>query len=70
MPNENPITYEELSEEHKQKLLLRLISSARLKGPVTTAGGRGFHLKEHLMKWIYLLLQKNALELFVRKSTT
>jgi hypothetical protein len=76
MSNENPITYEELSEEHKQrydeiKLLLRPISSARLRGPVTTAsGGRGFHLKGHSTKWIYLPLRKNELGLSVRRSIT
>jgi hypothetical protein len=67
MPNENPITYEELSDE----LSLKLISSAHSKGPVTTVSdGRDFHLKVRSTRWICLLLQKNTRELSARKSTT
>jgi hypothetical protein len=76
MPNENPVTFEGLSDEHKQryneiKAALKPISSAHLKEPVTTASdGRDFHLKVRSTKWICPLLRKNARELSARKSTT
>jgi hypothetical protein len=76
MLNENPITYEELSDEHKQKYNeIKAAFEADLigsfEGPITTASdGRDFHLKVHSMKWICLLLRKNARELSAKKSTT
>jgi hypothetical protein len=51
MARDDPITYEELSAEHKQRYMksrlnLNLISSALLKGLATTvSGGEGFHPK-------------------------
>jgi hypothetical protein len=76
MPDENPITFEELSDEHKQryneiKAAFEAISSARLKELVTTSSdGRDFHLKGYSTRWICLLLRKNARELSARRSTT
>jgi hypothetical protein len=67
MPNENPITCEELSKEHKQKYdKIKAAFEADLIG----SGGRDFHLKVHLTRWICLLLRRNARELSARKSTT
>jgi hypothetical protein len=59
MSREDPITYEELPAEHKQKydeikVSSKLISSALLRKPATTASsGRGSHLKPLLMTWTY-----------------
>jgi hypothetical protein len=76
MPDENPITFEELSEEHKQRYNeIKAAFEADLIGSferthTTASDGRDFHLKGHSMKWICLLLQKNVRELSARKSTT
>jgi hypothetical protein len=76
MPNENPITYEELSDEHKQKYNeIKAAFEADLIGSFERTrhhgiNGRDSHLKVHSTKWICLLLRKNARELSARKSTT
>jgi hypothetical protein len=76
MSNENPITYEEMSEEHKQKYdeikaafeadLLSSFERTRHHG----IRWKGFSSEGHSMKWIYLPLQKNVLGLSVKRSIT
>jgi hypothetical protein len=73
MTREDPITYEELPAEHKQKYdKIKALFEADLIGlsrrPATTAlGGRGFHLKALLMTWTCPPLQKIVPELCARK---
>jgi hypothetical protein len=76
MTRDEPITYEELPAEHKQKYdeikaHFKQILSAPSRRPATTAsGGKDFHLKAPLMGWICpprQPRQKIVPELYVRK---
>jgi hypothetical protein len=71
MSREDPIMYEELPAEHKQKydqISSKPISSALLReSAITALGGRGFHLKALLMTWTYLPLQRIVPELCTRR---
>jgi hypothetical protein len=73
MTREDPITYEELPAEHKQKYDdIKALFEADLIGSFEKTchhglGGRGFHLKALLMTWICPPLQKIVPELYARK---
>jgi hypothetical protein len=73
LTREDPITYEELPAEHKQKYdEIKALFEADLIGSfektrITALVGRGFHLKALLMMWIYPHLQRIVPELCARK---
>jgi hypothetical protein len=76
MSKGDPVMYEELTPEHKQKFdeikaSLKPISSGLLRGPATTtSGGRGSRPKALSMGWIYLSRRKSTPEPCAKKSTT
>jgi hypothetical protein len=69
MSRDDPITYEDISRSMmRSRLSLKPISSALSKGlAAMVSGGRDFHLKVHLMGWIYLFHLKIVLERCVKK---
>jgi hypothetical protein len=76
MSKGDPVTYEELTPEHKQKFdEIKALFEADLIGSFERTRnhgirGRGSRPKALSMEWIYLSCQKSAPELCAKKSTT
>jgi hypothetical protein len=72
----DPVTYEELTPEHKKKFNeIKALFEADLIGSfertaTTASGGRGSRPKVLSMEWIYHSHWKSAPELYAKKSTT
>jgi hypothetical protein len=76
MSKGDPVTYEELTPEHKQKFdEIKALFEADLIGSFERTRNHGIrwkgsHPKVLSMEWIYLSRQKSAPELCAKKSTT
>jgi hypothetical protein len=76
MSKGDPVTYEELTPEHKQKFdEIKALFEADLirsfeRTTTMASGGRGSCPKVLSMEWIYLSRRKSAPELYAKKSTT
>jgi hypothetical protein len=71
MSKGSPVTYEELTPEHKQKFdEIKDLFEADLIGSFERTHHHGLRWKVLSMEWIYLSRRKSAPELCAKKSTT